>query len=166
MPSPIKSPTLLCSIQLTVSQKSSLKVWNSIAHTNPSKFSSIAVHFTSCHRTKYSLFPLKAFISGELTWQRGGFLSSELSIKASGVMCHCQLALFKGSLCLLSGSITAWAGAFYLGAGEMIQILQNRIIAAGIQIPCQGFFASKSKKGPSQEKQAFLPAIICLTKCI
>ena len=37
---------------------------------------------------------LKAFISGELTWQQGGFLSSELSIKASGIMC--QLALFRG----------------------------------------------------------------------
>lgn len=53
------------------------------------------------------------------------------------------------------------------GAAEMIQILENRIIAAGIEILCQGFFCVKVKKrGPSQEKQAFLPAIIHPTNCI
>lgn len=88
---------------------------------------------------------LKASTSGELTWQRGGFLSSELSVKASGVMC--QLALFyRGSLCVLSGGVKAWADSFYLGAGETIQIFQNGIIAAGILIACQGFLCVKVKK--------------------
>lgn len=87
----------------------------------------------------------KASISGALTWQRGGFLSSELGIKASGVMC--QLALFyRGSLCVLSGGVKAWADSFYLGAGEMIQIFQNGIIAAGIPIACQGFLCVEVKK--------------------
>lgn len=66
-----------------------------------------------------------------------------------------QLALFTGSLCVLWGSVTPWVGAFYLCASEMIQILQNRIIAAGIPIPCQGFFESKSKKGLHRRNRFF-----------
>lgn len=140
--SAIKSLTLLWSIQLTASQTSSLKVWNSPAHSNLSASHSVALYLLS--QNQIQPLSLKAFISGELTWQRGGFLSSELSIKASGVMC--QLTLFRGSLCVFSGSVTTGAGAFYLGAGEIIQILRNWIIAAGIAIPCQGFFCIKVKK--------------------
>lgn len=74
-----------------------------------------------------------------------------------GIRCNvpARFFFFRGSLCVLSGSTMAWADAFYLGAGEMIQILQNRIIAAGIAIPCQGFFASKSKKGLHKRNRLF-----------
>ena len=83
----------------------------------------------------------------------------------------CQLALFyRGSLCVLSGGVKAWADSFYLGAGETIQIFQNGIIAAGILIAYQGFLCvevkKKKKKRLLQGKQAFMPAIIRLTKCI
>lgn len=71
---------------------------------------------------------LKAFISGELTWQQGGFLSSALSRKASGIMC--QLALFYRifvcsfrrcygiSWCLLPGS--RWNDSDFYKIGSLL----------------------------------------------
>lgn len=145
-----------CSAPFSSQRLRNLALRYEIALRSPIRLKSPTSHsvaFYLLSQNQVQPLSLKAFISGELTWQRGGFLSSELSIKASGVMC--QLTLFRGSLCVRSGSVTAWAGAFYLGPGEIIQIVQNRIIAAGISIPCQGFFASKSKKGLHRRNRLF-----------
>lgn len=145
IPSSIKRVTLLCS-----ALNSSLKV----LHT--------PIWLKSANHTRISppvTEPSTAsFLEGiHLSWANLAagcisFISAQH--KAPGIMC--QLAHFRGSVRVLSGSLTAWAGAFYLVAGEMIQIGQNRIIAAGIAIPCQGFFfASKSKKGLHRGNRLF-----------
>lgn len=137
------SPALLHS---SASQKSSLKVWNCIAHSNPSKISNITLCSVLPPVTEPST---GSFLKGiHFRWANlAARWISFIRAQHKGIRYNVPACSLRGSLCVLSGSDTLWAGAFYLGDGEMIQILQNTIVATGIAIPCQGFFESKSKKG-------------------
>lgn len=164
MSSTTKSLTALCSIQLTSSKIPGPYRRNSTERTNPPKFSIITLHSISAAVTEPGAASFRKGIHFRwATWQQGGFLSSERSIKALGVMC--QLALVKGSLCFFQAAyctpstcVPVKRFRFFYEIGSLLVAFQN---------PAKAFVSkSGKKKGLHRRNRLFCLLLYYGASCI
>lgn len=144
MPSTIRSPALLCSIH---QHRRNPALRYEIALHTPIRLKSPTSHsaaFYLLSQNQVQALSLKAFISGELTWQQGGFLSSELSIKASGIMC--QLALLE-DLCVFFQAViryelvpSTWVTV------KWFRFCKIQLLLLALRYPAKAFLSQSQKR--------------------
>lgn len=96
---PLQSQTLLCFIQLTASQKSSLKVWNSFVHSNPSKISNITLCSILPPVTEPSTASLLKGIHFRWANLAVGWISF-IRAQHKGIRCNVPASSFLEDLCV------------------------------------------------------------------